>query len=260
MSTLRTFVEKYVQHTTRGKLYTCFVDFKKAFDSIWHKGLLHKLYKAGIGGKFLSLVKHMYSETTCRIKIGKHSTNEFRYNRGVRQDCVLSPQLFNIYINDFATSLQGDKFDPILLPNGQRVNCLLNADDMIVISRTARGRQNSIDTLFSFCKTWKLKVIFKKTKVMTFQKKSRKYQSHKFYYNKNEIDAVTQFTYLGTKITSSGDFKQSQEHLRDKALYAFAALSKKLNLTKLCPRVCNKIFDAFIAPILTYNAEVLGCL
>ena len=68
---------------------------------------------------------------------------------------------------------------------------------------------------------------------------------------------MTQFTYLGTKITSSGDFKQSKEHLRDKALYAFAALSKKLNLTKLCPRVyVIRFFDAFIAPILTYNAEV----
>ena len=69
---------------------------------------------------------------------------------------------------------------------------------------------------------------------------------------------MTQFTYLGTKITSSGNFKQGQEHLRDKALCAFAALSKKLNLTEICPRVCNKIFDAFIAPILTYNAEVWG--
>ena len=135
----------------------------------------------------------MYSKTTCRIKIGKHSTNEFRYNRGVKRGYVLSPQLFNIYINDFVTSLQGDKFDPILLPNGQRVNCLLYADDMIVISRTARGLQNSIDTLFSFCKTWKLEVSLKKTKVITFQKKSRKHQSHKFFYNKNEIDAVTQF-------------------------------------------------------------------
>ena len=44
--TLRTFVDKYVQHTPRGKLYSCFADFKKTFDSIWHKGLLHKLYKA----------------------------------------------------------------------------------------------------------------------------------------------------------------------------------------------------------------------
>ena len=61
--TLRTFVDKYVQHTPRGKLYSCFVDFKKTFDSIWHKGLLHKLYKAGTGGKFLSLVKHMHSKT-----------------------------------------------------------------------------------------------------------------------------------------------------------------------------------------------------
>ena len=119
------------------------------------------------------------------------------------------------------TSLQGNKFDPILLLNDQRVNCLLYADDMIVKSRTARGFQSHIDTLFPFCKTWKLEVNLTKTKVMSFQKKSRKYQSHKFYQNKNEIDSVIQFKYLGTKITSSGDLKQSQERLRDKALYAF---------------------------------------
>ena len=43
------------------KLYVCFVDFKKAFDSVVRKALLHKLLKKGIGGKFFDLVTNMYS-------------------------------------------------------------------------------------------------------------------------------------------------------------------------------------------------------
>ena len=41
--TLRTLIDKYVKQVLRGKLYTCFIDFRKAFDSIWHDGLLYKL-------------------------------------------------------------------------------------------------------------------------------------------------------------------------------------------------------------------------
>ena len=42
---LRTLIDNHVSHSPRGKLYTCFVDFKKAFDSIWHQSLLHLLQK-----------------------------------------------------------------------------------------------------------------------------------------------------------------------------------------------------------------------
>ena len=48
--TLRILYEKYVLNSNRGKLYVCFVDFKKAFDSIWHQGLFDKLLEYGIDG------------------------------------------------------------------------------------------------------------------------------------------------------------------------------------------------------------------
>ena len=57
---LRTLIDKYVTHTTKGKLYTCFIDFKKAFDSVWHDGLLCKLLKYKIGGKFYDLIKTLF--------------------------------------------------------------------------------------------------------------------------------------------------------------------------------------------------------
>ena len=54
--TLESLINKYV-YDNKKKLYTCFVDFKKAFDSIWHKGLFNKLEINNINGKFLDLLK-----------------------------------------------------------------------------------------------------------------------------------------------------------------------------------------------------------
>ena len=55
--TLRTLIDKHVTHTTKAKLFTCFIDFKKAFDSILHDGLFYKLLKYNFGGKFHKSMK-----------------------------------------------------------------------------------------------------------------------------------------------------------------------------------------------------------
>ena len=74
-------------------MIVCFVNFKKAFDSIWHQGLFHKLSEYGIDGNIYQLIKNLYSKTKCSIKIGDRKTKMFNYARGVRQGCILSPLL-----------------------------------------------------------------------------------------------------------------------------------------------------------------------
>ncbi len=103
--TLQTLIDKYV-HQNKGKIFACFIDFKKAFDSIWHEGLYLKLLDSGIGGKFYDLIKSMYTASQCAVKIGNQRTEFFPQGRGVRQGCSLSPTLFNIYINQLANILE----------------------------------------------------------------------------------------------------------------------------------------------------------
>ena len=81
----------------------CFVDFEKAFDSVWHKGLFQKLRTYGIYGKSLNLIIDLYKKTKCAIKSEKGITEFFEYGKGVRQGCPLSPLLFNLFINDIVT-------------------------------------------------------------------------------------------------------------------------------------------------------------
>ena len=91
ISSLRTLIDKCVTNANKGKLFCCFVDFQKAFDSIWHDGLLHKLLYKNIGGQFYNLISDMYSKTKCAVKNGNKRSSFFNYNRGVRQGCILSP-------------------------------------------------------------------------------------------------------------------------------------------------------------------------
>uniref|UniRef100_A0A8C5N4T6 Reverse transcriptase domain-containing protein n=1 Tax=Leptobrachium leishanense TaxID=445787 RepID=A0A8C5N4T6_9ANUR len=99
--TLHSLIKDHVHNTKHGKIFACFVDFKKAFDSVWHPGLFLKLLESGIGGKTYDVIKSF-----CSIKVNGKRTEYFRQARGVRQGCSLSPTLFNIYINGLAEALE----------------------------------------------------------------------------------------------------------------------------------------------------------
>ena len=209
--TLQTLIDMYV-HNHNGKIYACFVDFRKAFDSVWHNGLLNKLLQINLEGSFYNLIKSLYSKSSCSIKIDQYQTRPFQYTRGVRQGCILSPLLSNLYINDLPFSFENILSDPFVLPNGTKLNALLYADDLIILSRSKTGLQNCLNTLATYCNTWMLSVNPQKTKIMVFQKRAKKCSEQTFYIGNQAIDVVQDYTYLGTKISSSGNFKISLDH------------------------------------------------
>ena len=66
--TLKSIISKNVSNSSRGKVYSCFVDFKKAFDTVWHEGLFQKLQEVNIKGNFLKLIQSLYKKSTCAVK------------------------------------------------------------------------------------------------------------------------------------------------------------------------------------------------
>ena len=72
-----TLINKHVYQTKNGKIFTCSIDFKKAFDSIWHEGLYYRLLHCGIVGKMYDLVKSMYLLNMYAVKFGDEQTDFF---------------------------------------------------------------------------------------------------------------------------------------------------------------------------------------
>ena len=72
------------------KVYSCFIDFQKAFDSVLHTAILIKLIKMNINGLFYNIIKSMYSLSLLCVKVNAKVTNSFHSLVGVRQGDVLS--------------------------------------------------------------------------------------------------------------------------------------------------------------------------
>ena len=81
-------------------VFICFVDSEKAFDSVNRFFLLCELLKINISSKFLSLNKTLYQDVHTCLKINNCYTYSFLVDIGTRQGCNLSPNLFNIFINN----------------------------------------------------------------------------------------------------------------------------------------------------------------
>ena len=114
-----------------------FEDFKKAYDSIWRKGLFYKLINCGISKTFITVLQSMYKNVRSCVKTNKGLTCFFESTTGVKQGCNLSPNLFNIFVIDLP-----DIFDstchPVLFGKSKE-NCLLYADDLILMSKSENG-------------------------------------------------------------------------------------------------------------------------
>ncbi len=201
--TLHTLIEKHV-HQDKGKIYACFIDFKKVFDSIWNQGLFYKLIESGIGGKTYDLIKSMYTESKCGVKINTKRTRYLSQERGVRQGCCLSPTLFNIYINELALSLERSAAICSPWPRSTRLT-----DQMICCVPL------NMDLLEQYCQTWALTVHLEKTNIMIFQKRSRS-QGTQHTLGTNQITHISHYNYLGLKTTSTGNFNHAVNELRDK--------------------------------------------
>ncbi|MCG8429717.1 MAG: reverse transcriptase family protein [Candidatus Omnitrophica bacterium] len=249
---LKSIIDKYLNKLPRKYLFCCFIDFKSAFDTVWRKGLLYKLLRADIGGNFFVLLKNMYSDTKYSIRTKHGLSDDFTSNVGIKQGCVLSPLLFNIYLSDLP-NIFDVSCGPITLFD-TTINCLLYADDLILLSDSALGLQNSLDKLNEYCKKWKLSVNIKKTKVMIFNKGGCKIKRYSFNIDNNEIEVIQNYCYLGINFCSAGTFKLALNNLHDKAKKALFKL-KQFDLRDSI-NTAFKLFNSLILPILRYGSEV----
>jgi len=107
-------------------LYLCFIDFNKAFDKVRHNKLLNMLQDLDMDGKDIRFVRNLYWEQSAAIRHQNELGNFAGIKRGVRQGCVLSPDLFNLYSENIMRHLDGIGG---LIVGGYTLNNLRYADD-----------------------------------------------------------------------------------------------------------------------------------
>ena len=119
--------------------------------------------------------------------------------------------VFNSYINDISDLFLGKNCDPLILEKSS-IGSLMFADDLLVLSESKEGLQESLNKLLTYCNKWQLSVNYKKTKTMTIGSFNRKPKPN-FTYNINLLENVNEFKFLGNVISQNGNFISSSAAL-----------------------------------------------
>ena len=229
--TLKTLVDKYTTKK-KMKLFACFVDLRKAFDTVCRDLLLHKIACLGISGNFFNCLSDMYKNSIACIKISRLLTPGINVGRGTEQGHPLSPDLFKLYIQELSSHLkcEGDypKLADLMLSH------LLWADDLVLLALSPKALQENIDILLKFCKTMGLEINLNKTKILVFHSPRSKGTKVQFVLGDQPINSTDKYCYLGIIFHSNGSFTAANTELRAKALRALYGLKGSITKNKGC--------------------------
>jgi hypothetical protein len=191
------------------------LNLRKAFDTVNREALLYKLSHYKLSGCFFNILKNMYDEVKYSIKFTEGETSSVSSKIGVKQGCVLTPKLFPLYLNDMV-KIFDNICDPITI-NNINVSCLMYADDIVLISESAKGIQNCLNKLSNYCDIWNLSVNIDKSKVIIFNKSGRVIKKDNFKYMEYVLEITQEYKYLGVLFKSSGSFTKANVYLCQKA-------------------------------------------
>jgi exonuclease III/ribonuclease HI len=125
-------------------IHLCYIDFKKAYDSVPHQRLARCLLKYGFSESFINLIVSLYQQNTSKVITSYGFSRSVEVNRGVRQGCPLSPTLFSLFL------------DPLLLwlsescEGFEDIQVLAYADDLVLVSKSYQDLQSMLDKVCKF--------------------------------------------------------------------------------------------------------------
>ena len=213
--TLKQIIEFYTMHGS--PTFVCYIDASKAFDRISHWCLFDKLLKRGVDVLFVRILIYWYSNQLFCVKWGSHLSDFFGVSNGVRQGGIMSPYLFNVYMNELSIRLNNSKCGCII--NGMFMNHIMYADDACVLAPSPTALQKLLNICDSFAKENCIVYNEKKSKCMVFKPKGFKvFKFPSLYLNKKALEYISCHKYLGIIISDDmSDDKDISRQIR--ALY-----------------------------------------
>ena len=247
--TLRNIIEQ--ANEWNSNLYTCFIDYEKAFDCVHRESLWNILRSYGIPEKIITIITALYTDTKCAV-LGREGPSEpFGVFSGVKQGCPLSGLLFIMVIDWVMTQTTKEARRGLQWTLQQQLEDLDYADDLVLFSNTHRQMQEKFNKLVDTGASLGLKVNTKKTKVM----RMNNVNTAPITANNEVVEDVTSFTYLGSEITHTGGSGEDIKARLGKAQGAFYKLRKIWNDGQLSKRTKLRILRTNVLAVLFYGCE-----
>lgn len=228
-----------------------FIDISKAFDKVWHDGLIVKLKEFGISQQLISIIASFLRRRTFQVRYNTEITDKKPIEAGVPQGAVLSPTLYNIFTADIPRNLDNTALftyadDTAIAASSRNINLAVTS------------LQLSINKISDWLDKWKIKINAQKCKPILFTRR-RKTTNLKIEVNDISLNWNETVKYLGIRFDSKLTWSCHVQQTLDKLEAKFGILSPFLNRRSKM-NFTNKIllYKQVIRPTALYGSVVWG--
>ena len=219
-----------------------FFDISKAFDRVWHRGLLHKLNAIGIRGSMLKWFTDYLKDRTQAVVIKGKISSYKTVQSGVPQGSVLGPLLFLVYINDIVTNIESqvklfadDTSMYLRMNDGVRRILVLNSD---------------ITKVLDWSRTWKVDFNPTKTELLTLSNQ-RQPDTYPLLFNNDTLTETNVHKHLGVILQNDCKWNSHVESIVAKVRPLIACLrSFKYKFNR---RTLETLYKSYVLPHLDYS-------
>jgi len=256
-------------------LYITFVDLMKAFDTACREGLWIIMSKFGCPDRFVKVVRLFHDGMMARVLDDGCTSDSFQVTSGVKQDCVLAPTLFSLMfsamlIDAFMETSPGipinyrcdgrlfnlRRLQAITEVNKIVIRDLLFADDCALNASNEQDMQQEVDAFSSACNNFGFTISTKKTEVMHQPSPGIPYQEPNITVKGQRLQAVENFTYLGSTLSRSANIDAEVNNRIAKASSAFGILKKTVwERRGISQQNKIKVYRAVVLTRLLYSYE-----
>ena len=237
-------------------LYLCFLDLRKAFDTVPRELLFQKLFTSGITGKMFRVIMDLYSQNSASVLVDGHQTRDFVITRLALQGSKLGPILFNMFINDLLIKLNQSDCGALL--GNTRISALGFADDIVLISDKPKNMKKLPEISNNWAIENSMSFNNSKCKAMVFNRSSK---GIILSIGSTKVEFVKSYKYLGIFLSSKRLTNLYSEHFKNVMQKAERRLQcirhYGFHMDGLRTETSVRMYKVLVRPILEYGAQVL---
>ena len=241
-------------------LYVAYMDLEKAYDRIDRDAMWRVLSMYGINGQLLKAVQSLYTGSEACVRVCREEGEWFEVGVGLKQGCVMSPWLFNLFMDGVMREVREKVDDVGATMWDARRNCewkvewLMFADDTVLIGDSEEKLERLVHEFERVCGRRKLKVNVTKSKTMKIGKNVEENEMN-VHLNNRRMDEVDTYRYLGVDISNDSGMSEEVNHRIGEARKACGALKDLWKKRHISREAKVGMYEGIIEPSLLYGCE-----
>ena len=242
------------------KIFSCFLDVRKAFDTVWIDGLLYKLFsELGIRGRMWLAIRDLYTNVKAQVFYEGSLSRKINLSQGTGQGRILAPFMYKVYVNGLLNVLSSHCY--AIFINGLRIPSPSFADDISLLTL----HPSFLKTFMKICNRYGIKwrydfnhsksgiVMFGETKPQHFES----LKNREWFLGDTKVDELYEYKNLGVLKNYVGSFSSNIDDNIDKTRKKVGMIfSSNIDRRKVNPLIYVKFWRQACLPTLLFGAEL----